>query len=57
MPNLCPFRVSTTLRIYTHPEQLDRATFLRGDLSDSEKLAMLREQYAEVIQQVETFLQ
>lgn len=49
--------IETTLRIYTHPEQLDRATFLRGDLSDSEKLAMLREQYAEVIQQVETFLQ
>lgn len=48
--------IETTLRIYTHPEQLDRAIFLRGDLTDSEKLAILRKQYSEVLQQVEKLI-
>lgn len=48
--------IETTLRIYTHPEQLDRAIFLRGDLTDEEKLAIMREQYAGILRQVEGLL-
>lgn len=49
--------IETTLRIYTHPEQLDRATFIRGDLTDPEKLDKLREQYAEILRQVEGLME
>lgn len=44
--------IETTLRIYTHPEQLDRATFIRGDMTEPEKLATLRTQYADILRQV-----
>ena len=29
--------IQTTLQTYTHPEQLDKGTFLRGDLTEEEK--------------------
>lgn len=48
--------VDTTLRIYTHPEQLDRGTFLRGDLTEAEKLAIYREKYNKVLQLIEQFI-
>ncbi len=48
--------VNTTLSIYTHPEQLDRGTFLRGDLTPEEKLAIYRSKYREIICQVENFI-
>ena len=49
--------VETTLRIYTHPEQLDRETFLNGSLKEEEKLEILRKEYAEILAIIEDFLQ
>lgn len=46
--------ISTTVRVYTHPEQLDRGTFLRGDMSDDEKINTYREKYAMVISLIES---
>lgn len=48
--------IDTTLRIYTHPEQLDRATFLSGTLQDNEKTAILLEQYQRIINLIEDYL-
>ena len=48
--------IETTLRIYTHPEQLDRAIFLRGDLTNGEKITILRRQYVEILQQVKKLI-
>lgn len=48
--------VDTTLRIYTHPEQLDRGTFLRGDLTEAEKFAIYREKYSKVLQLITEFI-
>lgn len=48
--------VNTTLAIYTHPEQLDRGTFLRGDLTSEEKLAIYRQKYREIVCQIENFI-
>lgn len=41
--------VDTTLNRYTHPEQLDKGTFLNGALTDSEKLAIYRQKYDEIM--------
>lgn len=49
--------VNTTLAIYTHPEQLDKGTFLRGDLTADEKLAIYRSKYQEIICQVNSIIQ
>ena len=46
----------TTLTIYTHPEQLDRASFLRGDLSEEEKGAILKEKYNQIKLLLDGFL-
>lgn len=48
--------INTTLTTYTHPEQLDLGTFLRGDMSDDEKLAIYRSNYREISCQIEQFL-
>lgn len=48
--------ITTTLEIYTHPEQLDRATFLRGDLSKDEKKAVYKAEYEQILALIETFL-
>lgn len=48
--------IETTLRIYTHPEQLDRATFLSGTLQENEKNAILLSQYQRVIYIIEDYL-
>lgn len=48
--------VDTTLRIYTHPEQLDRGTFVRGDLTEAEKIAIYREKYNKVLRLIEKFI-
>ena len=41
--------IQTTLRIYTHPERLDLATFLRGDLTEEEKKVILKAKYEEIL--------
>lgn len=41
--------VDTTLNRYTHPEQLDKGTFLNGALSDDEKLEIYRKKYDEIM--------
>ena len=49
--------INTTLQTYTHPEQLDKGTFLRGDLTEDEKIAVYRSKYQEVLQLIDNFLQ
>lgn len=48
--------ISTTLQTYTHPEQLDKGTFLRGDLTEEEKLAIYKEKYRKILQLIDDFL-
>ena len=48
--------IETTLKYYTHPEQLDKATFLRGDLSEDEKTVIYKGKYAEILQLIDSFL-
>lgn len=48
--------IETTLKYYTHPEQLDKATFLRGDLSEDAKTAIYKSKYAEILQLIDDFL-
>ncbi len=48
--------VETTLRTYTHPEQLDRGTFLRGDISETEKIDIYRGKYHNILQLINNFL-
>lgn len=49
-------RVRTTMNIYTHPEQLDGGTFLRGDLSNENKIAIYQNKYAEILHLIIDFL-
>lgn len=46
----------TTINIYTHPEQLDRSTFIRGDISNDEKTAVYREKYNSILMLIERFI-
>lgn len=48
--------VDTTLRIYTHPEQLDKGTFLNGGLSESGKVAIYKKKYDEIMTIIDGFL-
>lgn len=48
--------VDTTLNRYTHPEQLDKGTFLNGALSDDKKLAIYRQKYDEIMTAINGFL-
>lgn len=48
--------VDTTLNRYTHPEQLDKGTFLNGGLSDNEKLAIYKQKHDEILTIVGNFL-
>lgn len=48
--------IETTLRIYTHPEQLDKGTFLRGDLTEEEKNIIYRSKYKEILNIIEAYL-
>lgn len=48
--------VDTTLNRYTHPEQLDKGTFLNGSLSDDEKLKINRQKYDEIMTAINNFL-
>lgn len=45
-----------TLNTYTHPEQLDKALFFDGSVSDEQKLAIMRAKYAEILQIISAFL-
>ncbi len=48
--------IDTTVKIYTHPEQLDVGIFLRGDLSNEEKTAVYREKYGGILMLIERFI-
>ena len=48
--------ISATLRYYTHPEQLDLATFLCGDISENDKKRIMREKYAEILKIIDNFI-
>ncbi len=48
--------IETTLRIYTHPEQLDKGTFLRGDLTEDEKISVYRSKYQETLEIIKAYL-
>ena len=48
--------VQTTLKTYTHPEQLNREIFLDGSLTEDEKNEHLRQEYAEILGLIETIL-
>lgn len=48
--------IETTLRIYTHPEQLDKGTFLRGNLTEEEKTAIYRSKYQEILEIITAYL-
>ena len=48
--------IKTTLKTYTHPEQLDPMTFLRGDKTEDEKFQILRRQYDEIYDMIDHFL-
>ncbi len=48
--------IQTTLKTYTHPDQLDKALFLRGDISEEEKIPLLKEQYEEILRMIHEFL-
>ena len=47
--------IDTTLQTYTHPEQLDKGTFLRGDLTEDEKISVYRSKYQEILQLIDDF--
>ena len=49
--------ISATLRYYTHPEQLDLATFLRGDISEDDKKRIMRKKYAEILKIIDNFIE
>ena len=49
-------RIRIAARVHTHPEQLDRSVFLRGDLTEDQKLEILRKNYADVLRKIEAFL-
>lgn len=48
--------IETTLKTYTHPEQLDKGTFLRGDLTEEEKISTYKRKYQEILHKIEGFL-
>lgn len=48
--------INTTVNIYTHPEQLGKGTFLRGDLSSDEKTAVYRKKYGGILLLIGKFL-
>ena len=49
--------IDTTVNIYTHPEQLDSGTFLRGNISNDEKTAVYREKYGGILMLIERFIE
>lgn len=48
--------IDTTLRIYTHPEQLDKGTFLNGSLNDTDKLTIYKQKYDEIMTLINNFI-
>lgn len=49
--------VGMTLTTYTHPEQLDKALFYDGSKTETEKLEIMRSEYAEILKEIENNLQ
>lgn len=48
--------VDTTLNRYTHPEQLDKGTFLNGSLSEAEKVAIYKQKHDKIMTIIGEFL-
>lgn len=48
--------IAITLKTYTHPEQLDRSLFFRGDISSDEKRQILKAENAEVLDMIDLYL-
>lgn len=48
--------VNMTLNTYTHPKQLDIATFFNGNLDEMQKLSVLRDSYKRVLEKIENYL-
>lgn len=48
--------IDTTLRIYTHPEQLDKGTFLNGSLTENDKNTIYNEKYREILDSIDEFI-
>ena len=48
--------IDTTVNIYTHPEQLDSGTFLRGDIGNDEKTTVYKNKYNGILLLIERFL-
>lgn len=48
--------IETTLRTYTHPEQLDKGTFYRGDLSENDKTTIYKRKYDEILYLIGQFI-
>ena len=48
--------VDTTLNRYTHPEQLDKGTFLNGGLSEEEKVTIYKQKYDEIMADIKRIL-
>lgn len=48
--------VDTTLKIYTHPEQLDKGCFLRGDLTEKQKTEIYRFKYKNILNLINDFI-
>lgn len=48
--------VGMTLTTYTHPEQLDKALFYDGKLSEEEKLAQLKAEYQAILTLIDGYL-
>ncbi len=48
--------VDTTLNRYTHPEQLDKGTFLNGALNNNEKLTIYKQKHDEIMALIKSFI-
>lgn len=49
-------QIHTTLDRYTHPEQLDLPNFLRGDLTEDEKVSIMQAKYKEILRLIYDYL-
>lgn len=47
--------INMTLNTYTHPEQLDIATFFNGSLDEAQKLTVMRESYKKILNKINTY--
>lgn len=48
--------ITTTLKTYTHPEQLDKKLFYDGSKTENEKIELMRRNYQRILDKIEEFL-